>query len=189
MYEVQIAENDTVLPEQIVVEEVALRTGTAVKLSLTTTLTELECDVQPPLVVDTRYEYVPAVSVTVSVVPLPPVVTQLIPPSVERSHAIVPAELATANITLLEPIQTGLAVTNVTVPDTGDAVTDNVVPVDVTGEQAFAVVTRTLTGYDPAIKPLSVYVVGKEAPAPMVVQVTPLSVLICAKANVVAVPV
>jgi hypothetical protein len=42
MYDVQVAENDTLLPVQIVVVVVADKVGTAVKLALTTTLTGLE---------------------------------------------------------------------------------------------------------------------------------------------------
>jgi hypothetical protein len=42
IYGVQVAENDTVLPEQIVVVVVATRIGAAVKSALTNTLTGLE---------------------------------------------------------------------------------------------------------------------------------------------------
>ena len=42
MYGVHVAENDTVLPVQIVVEVVAAKVGTDVKSAFTTTLTELE---------------------------------------------------------------------------------------------------------------------------------------------------
>ena len=116
------------------------------KLDFTTTLTEFEYDVQPPAVVTTRYEYVPAVvSDAVSVAPVPPVADQVIPPSVERCHAIVPVVLDTDNDTLFDPVHTGVAVVKVTVPDTGEVATVNAVPVDVTAEHAFDVVTRTLT--------------------------------------------
>jgi hypothetical protein len=63
MYGVHTAENDTVLPVQIVVAVVAFKVGTAVKLAFTTTVTGFEYEVHPPLVVLARYEYVPAVSV------------------------------------------------------------------------------------------------------------------------------
>ena len=116
------------------------------KLDFTTTLTEFEYDVQPPAVVTTRYEYVPAVvSDAVSVAPVPPVADQVIPPSVERCHAIVPVVLDTDNDTLFDPVHTGVAVVKVTVPDTGEVATVNAVPVDVTAEHAVDVVTRTLT--------------------------------------------
>ena len=115
------------------------------KLSFTTTLTEFEYDVQPPFVVDTRYAYVPTVSLCVSVVPLPPVATHVKPPLIERSQAIVPVVLDTDNDTLFDPVHTGVAVVKVTVPDTGEVATVNAVPVDVTAEHAFDVVTRTLT--------------------------------------------
>ena len=133
---------------------VALKVGTDVKSSFTTTLTELEYDEQPPLVVETRYEYVPTVSLYVAEVPLPPTADQLAPPLLERSHAMVPVELATDNVTLFAPEHTGDDVVKVTVPDTGAAVTVNVAAVATTGVQPILVVTLVLILYVPAVKPL-----------------------------------
>ena len=116
------------------------------KFAFTTTLTEFEYDVQPPFVVDTRYAYVPTVSLCVSVVPLPPVATHVKPPLIERSQAIVPVVLDTDNDTLFDPVHTGVAVVNVTVPATGVVVTVNEVGLELTAAHALEVVTRTITG-------------------------------------------
>jgi hypothetical protein len=70
----------------------------------------------------------------------------LIPPSVERCHAIVPVVLDTDNDTLFDPVHTGVAVVNVTVPATGVVVTVNEVGLELTAEHALEVVTRTITG-------------------------------------------
>ena len=51
IYEVHTAENDTLLPVQIVVALVADNVGIAVKFAFTTTLTEVEYAVHPPTVV------------------------------------------------------------------------------------------------------------------------------------------
>jgi hypothetical protein len=60
IYGLHAAENDTVLPVQMVVAVVAAKVGTAVKFAFTTTLTGLEYEVHPPLLSLALYEYVPA---------------------------------------------------------------------------------------------------------------------------------
>ena len=124
---------------------VALKVGTDVKLSLTTTLTEFEYDVHAPLVVDTRYEYVPTVSLYAAEVPLPPTADQLAPPSVERSHAIVPVAFATDTNTLPLPEHTGVDVVKVTVPATGAGLTITVTVGDEVTVEHGEFVARTNT--------------------------------------------
>ena len=93
---------------------------------------------------------------SVSVVHVPVVVGQLTPPSVERCQSLVPVELDTDSCILFEPSHAGLAVIKVTVPATGEAATVNVDAEDATVPQLLVVVTRTITSYVPAPKPVKV---------------------------------
>ena len=106
------------------------------KLSFTTTVTELEYDVQPPPLVAMRYAYIPAVvSLNVAVVEVSAVDTQVAPESTDRCHTIDPEVLAEFNMTFPLPIQAGFEVANVMVPAIGAAVTVKILPSVADGSQ------------------------------------------------------
>jgi hypothetical protein len=103
---------------------------------------------------------------------------------------MVPVAFNKVTITFTPPVtHAGFGVVRVAVPPSGVAFTVNTVPAEVTLAQLLDVITRTFTSYVPALKPLNICEVGSVVPDPIVVQVTPLSVLICAIAKLVAAPV